>query len=335
MMSNYFSYFIQVILIITLIVILFLLARMVISMNKEKRITRFAIDALSNKPVSFFDRINNFYNRIVRKLSSLLRKSSLFVKYSNKYEKYIDQTAINRKNSIDFVSNKFLIAIMTVIITIISDVLRIHKVSILQLIVAFIIGFYILDVFLIIEHKRRLKIMEEDSLKAIIIMNNAFKSGRSIMQAIELVSQEITGPVADEFKKMYIDLTYGLDLETVFKRLSERVEIDEMKYVASSLIILNKTGGNVGRVFSSIEKGVFDRKKLKDELKATTALSEMVYKILVAMPLLIFIVIIIFSPTYFDPLFNTVIGKIVLVLILILYLLYIIIVKKVTKVKGL
>ena len=61
----------------------------------------------------------------------------------------------------------------------------------------------------------------------------------------------------------------------------------------------------------------------------------MVYKILVAMPILIFIVIYIFNPTYFNPLITTTIGKILLTLILAIYLLYILIVKKVTKMKDL
>ena len=49
--------------------------------------------------------------------------------------------------------------------------------------------------------------MENDLLQAIIIMNNAFKSGYSIMQAIYLVYTEMEGPISIEFKKMYMDIT--------------------------------------------------------------------------------------------------------------------------------
>ena len=63
---------------------------------------------------------------------------------------------------------------------------------------------------------------------------------------------------SEEFKKMYIDLTYGLELDVVFDRLSNRIKLDETKYMASSLVILNKTGGNIVKVFSSIERSFFE-----------------------------------------------------------------------------
>ena len=63
-------------------------------------------------------------------------------------------------------------------------------------------------------------------------------------------------------KKMYEDLEYGLEIEAVFKRFSLRVDLKEVKYITTSLTILNKTGGNIVDVFSSIEKTVFNNKKL-------------------------------------------------------------------------
>ena len=164
-------------------------------------------------------------------------------------------------------------------------------------------------------------------------MSNAFKSGRSIMQAVEFVSKELDGPVGEEFKKMYIDLNYGLDLEVVFDRMAKRINLEETRYMASSLVIINKTGGNIIKIFSSIEKSFFERKKLNDELKSVTALSQFVFKTLVTIPIIVFIMIYILNPTYFMPFINTLIGNIILTIIIFIYVLYIVIVKKVIKVK--
>ena len=153
------------------------------------------------------------------------------------------------------------------------------------------------------------------------------------MQAVKIVSEELDGPIAEEFNKVYIDLTYGLELDVVFERLSNRIKLEETKYMASSLVILNKTGGNVIQVFNSIEKSFFERKKLNDELKSVTALSNFVFKILIAMPFIIFIMIYVLNPTYFLPLYSTTIGRILLGLIIILYIIYIIIVKRIIKIR--
>ena len=153
------------------------------------------------------------------------------------------------------------------------------------------------------------------------------------MQAIEFVSKELDGPVSEEFKRMYIDLTYGLELEVVFERLANRINLDETKYMASSLVILNKTGGNVVKVFSSIERSFFERKKLNDELKSVTALSNFVFKILVAIPFIIFIMIYVLNPQFFAPFITTTIGNVLLGIIIIIYVIYIIVVKRVIKIR--
>ena len=92
-------------------------------------------------------------------------------------------------------------------------------------------------------------------------MSNAFKSGRSIVQAIELVILESDGRIKEEFKKIKVDLNYGLDYDVVFNRFAKRLNIEEAYYMSTSLIILNKTGGNIVEVFSSIERTLFDKKK--------------------------------------------------------------------------
>ena len=86
-------------------------------------------------------------------------------------------------------------------------------------------------------------------------------------------------------------------------------------------------------MFDSIEKSFFERKKLNDELKSVTALSNFVFKILVAIPFIIFIMIYILNPNYFLPLVTSGVGKLILGLIIVLYVLYIVIVRKVIKIR--
>lgn len=334
MENSVFFMIIQLLLITFLLLVVFYLIKIKNVLALEKRITRFSTVSITSKPLSFFDRLNLKYYNLIKKISKTLSKSKILIKYSKKYDKYLDKTKVIRDKAIDIISSKILISIIAFVITIVSDVLRGHSFSLLQVLIALVGGFFIPDIFLIINEKKKQKQIENDLFKAVLIMSNAFKSGRSIMQAVEIVSKELDGPISEEFKKMYIDLTYGLDLEVVFERLSNRIKLEETKYMASSLVILNKTGGNVIEVFSSIEKSFFERKKLNDELKATTALSSFVFKILVTIPFIIFTMIYILNPNYFTPLVTTNLGKVLLIIILLIYVLYIVIVKKLIKLKD-
>ena len=70
-----------------------------------------------------------------------------------------------------------------------------------------------------------------------------------------------------------------------------------MKYITSSLSILNKTGGNIIKVFSSVEKMLFNKRKLKQEMKSLTSSASMISKVLLFMPFVfvLFIFVLYFS----------------------------------------
>ena len=298
----------------------------------SKRLNNYTInnDIDSN---SFFDIIQNTYIKWRSMLSNRLKKSKSLVNYSLKYEKFIDKNKPGAMDKMDYVSTKFILSLLAIIILIISDVIQNREINFLQIVVAFSLGFFSLDIFLFSKRRYVNYLMENDLLKAITIMNNSFKSGRSIYETIHIVATEIDGPLKEEFILMERDLDYGLEIETVFQRFNKRVNLKEVGYITTSLTILNKTGGNIVSVFSSIEKTVFNNKKLQDELRNLSAASKALYRLLVVIPLIFILIIYILDPTYFMPLFSTPLGLVIISIIIIIYISYIIIVKKIIKLK--
>ena len=131
---------------------------------------------------------------------------------------------------------------------------------------------------------------------------------------------------------MYVDLTYGLSLEVVFKRFESRVKLDDVKYITTSLTILNETGGDIVKVFESVEKTFFNNRKLDDELKNLTAASKLLYYVLLFIPIVFVLFIYLLDSTYFNPLFTGGLGYLIIALILLLYISYIVVIKKIMKV---
>ena len=186
---------------------------------------------------------------------------------------------------------------------------------------------------MIVRSKRRIKLIQRDMLKAVMIMNNAFKSGKSTMQAVYIASRDLPSPINYEFKKIYKDMKYGLDASVVFDRFAKRVDIEEARYLASSLTILNKTGGNIVTVFSSIEKTLFDRKKLEEELKNLTSASNFVTKILLFVPIVFVLIIYMLNPEYFNPLFVSPLGYMLIIICIIMLAIYVYLLNKIMKVR--
>ena len=299
----------------------------------EKRFEKFALLSVHDSEKSFFDIVLGLFWNMIHFTSKKLTKSKVLSDYSKKYDKHIKYENRNSYTGMDYVSIKFFLGFSLIILYLITSMFQLIEVHTLNILLAFLIGFFVPDLFLQVEYQQRRKRVEEDLLKAIIMMNNAFKSGRNIMQAVEIVMTELEGPISDEFKKIYLDMTYGLSMEVVFDRFYHRVELDDAKYITSSLTLLNKTGGNIVKVFGSIERNFFDKKKLKQEMQSLTAASIFVFRVLCVLPFLFIMVIYFLNPSYFAPMFEVFLGRVLLVLIILLYVLYILVIKKVLEVK--
>jgi len=219
------------------------------------------------------------------------------------------------------------------VIAVISKALQSEIIKTYEMVIPFIFGFFVLDIVYFSKYKIFRRRIENDLLQAIIIMNNAFKSGRSITQAIELVTTELDGPIAKEFKKMVNELNLGLSIDVVFNRFSERVNLEEVTYLTASLSILNKTGGNIIKVFTSIEKSMFNKRKLRLEMQALTGSSRLIVYVLFLVPIFFVILVSLINPSYFTPFFTNPIGIILLMFMVLYYIVYVILVNKIMKVR--
>ena len=303
------------------------------SIKLEKRISRYSVKPIKDSSLSLLENISRKYKTVIIKLSKFLEKSVFIKKYSLHYEKYVGTIDKVYSRGIEYISNKIIISFIFLVIAFFSKTIQSEILSSYELVIPLTVGFFVPDLIYIYKYSVYRKQIENDLLQAIIIMNNAFKSGRSISQAVELVSNELEGPIAEEFKKMYLEISFGLSINVVFKRFSERVKLEEVTYLTASLSILNKTGGNIIKVFSSIEKSLFNKKKLKLELQSLTSSSKIIVYVLTFMPIAFIVFISIINPSYFEPLFTTEIGFILMALIITIYITYLIFIRKIMRVR--
>ena len=269
---------------------------------------------------------------LVKKNRKYLKRINYFNKKSKKYEKYIKYKHRDEIVAIDFITNKLIITLLFVLLAFLSSIFNDKGLTIVSLLVNLILGYYLLDIFLFFYYKRQTKLIDNELLRAIIVMNNAFKSGKSTLQALNIAASELPEPISDEFKKMYLDMKYGLSVDAVFDRFAKRVDLEEAVYLSSSLTILNKTGGNIVEVFSSIERTLFDKKKLNEELKNISASPNMIIKVLFIIPIVFVLIIYILNPNYFKPLFESTLGYMIIGIMVLMFIIYVVLLKRIMKI---
>ena len=325
--------FLQILLILIPIIVAIYLLRLSKTLSLERRLANFAITSVKDYEVSFFDKIGDVFWKIVRKLSKLFKHFVVLRRYALKYDKYIPSSKRNKREGIDYITVKFLLSFLVLLLGLITLIIHYKEFEGMILLFMVVVVFFLPDLCLRITFNQKRKRIENDLLKAIIIMNNAFGSGKNIMQAIQIVKTELDGPIQDEFEKIYLDITYGLSLDVVFNRFYERVKLEDAKYITSSLTLLNKTGGDIIKVFSRLEKSVLEKKNLRNELYSLTSSSRFVFHFLVCLPFVFALIIFFLNPTYFQPFISSSLGIFVLIIILSLYVIYIIAIRKILEVK--
>lgn len=320
---------IQIVAIFAVITIITFLIMLNNAVKLEKRITKYSIRR--SKKITNISIFDNWWNRYIKFVQKQRNKmSKLFPEMSKHYDKYVTD---GETKAIDYITHKVVIAGLFCLLVIVALAIEGKLVSLFNIVVSSLFGFYILDIILMINNIFKKKKIENQIHQAIIVMNNAFKSGKSTIQAVEIASLKLPKPINMEFKRMLQELQYGLSTDIVFDRFAKRVNIPEAEYLSSSLTILNKTGGNIINVFNSIERTMFDKKKLREELKNSTTVSNLVVKILLVVPILIVVIIYMLDPSYFEPFFESTLGYILLGIAFIMFIMYAYLLEKIVKVE--
>ena len=316
----------RIVLLILVIVALIAIYRIQRIIYLDKRLSDYSVHGMDDT-ISVMDRVGISY----RSFLSRFQNSDKLKKHADRYRKYV--VLGDNDHPVFFIIRKLIIGFGFTFLVVISSFLNGKFVSFFGIIFSFIFGYYLYDIYLYFYVKYKKKRIKNDMLRAVILMNNSFKAGKSIMQAVYIASEELPKAIGMEFRRIYQDMSYGLSADLAFQRFSKRVRLEEATYVASSLSILNQTGGNIVSVFNTIEKTLFDRKKLENDLKTSAAASNLVVKFLMVIPVVFVILIYAINPHYFDSLFSSFLGYFLLFIMWFMFIIYIYLLNKILKVR--
>lgn len=301
--------------------------------KKFNRTAKYSVQGIKENNKSLMDYFVSIYMSILKFVVNILKNSAVFKKQGEKYTKYVSLSNLNIKNGLTLIAHKIIFGLVFLIICSFSKAILKDIITFPEAIVIYIIGYYLLDIKYIILYKKYHKRLEEDLLESVVIMNNAFKVGASPEQAIKIVSEEMTGTMQQEYKQIYAEIKFGLSINDAFTRFSERLNLKEAEYIAASLNILNETGGDVVKIFDSIEKNLFNTRKIKNEYEALTGSPKLISNFLFILPVIFILLILMINIEYFNPLFQSKTGLFLIFLAGILYIVYIIIIKRIFKIR--
>jgi tight adherence protein B len=168
---------------------------------------------------------------------------------------------------------------------------------------------------------------EEQLPDAIETVVRGLKAGHAVSVAIASVGKNMPDPAGAEFRLTAAEMTYGLDLESAMTNLYARVGQPDLGLVALAVSIQSKTGGNLSEVLANLSRVIRERFKLRRKARALSSEGRFSALILSSMPVLLFCVIYILSPSYYsealrDSTSRSILGGAVLWMLLGNYIMY-------------
>jgi len=200
-------------------------------------------------------------------------------------------------------------------------------------IVSGVVGWTLPSFYIKSRIKKRMKLMNEQLGDAIAMMSNSLKAGYSFLQAVDIVAEEITGPVAEEFAIFKKEVSLGLNTEKALENLSGRVRSDDLDLVITAVMIQRQVGGNLAEVLDKIAETIRDRLRIKGELKAITAQGRVSGLVISLLPIVLCLIIYMINPAQMSLLFTRPLGIIMLVVAAVMEFTGIILIRRIVRVE--
>jgi len=162
--------------------------------------------------------------------------------------------------------------------------------------------------FVLFKRGQRFSKFEAELPDALDLMVSALRVGHSLNSALSLVSRECPDPVSTEFRICYDEQNYGLELRTAMGNLTTRVPLQDLRIVATAILIQKESGGNLAEVLEKTGHVIRERFRLKRQIMTHTAQGRLTGVILTLLPIVLGIALYFLSPDNMSLLWKRPIG---------------------------
>jgi len=193
--------------------------------------------------------------------------------------------------------------------------------------------FAVPNIIVDIKRRRRLKRYLNHFPEALEMFARSLRAGHSFTGAIQLVAQEMPDPIGPEFSKVFEEQNLGIPLRQALIGMTDRVDILDVKFFVTAILIQRETGGNLAEIIDKIAYVIRERFRVQGQLKIFTAQARMSGVILSLLPIGLAVLIGILNPKYLKPLWFDRTGRIMIAVAVTLQILGMLAIRKIIRIK--
>ncbi len=162
--------------------------------------------------------------------------------------------------------------------------------------------------WLLMRKRRRISQFVAAMPDAVELISRALRAGHGLASGLRLVAEEMKGPIADEFNRVFEEQNLGIPIEVALRNMADRIPVMDVRFFVIAVVIQRATGGDLAEVLDKIGRLIRQRFELFGHVKALTAEGRLSGAVLLAMPPALLAFLATVNYDYISTLFTTPVG---------------------------
>lgn len=176
---------------------------------------------------------------------------------------------------------------------------------------------------LIEERKWQLNLEFRDSL---LSLSSALNAGYSIENAFEQAVLDLKLMYDDdslivvEFEGMVNQIRMNITIEQILEDFAQRTDVEDVSIFSAVFTTAKRTGGDLIKIIRNTGNTIGDKIEIRREINTMITSKRFESKIMSVIPFGIILYLRIFSPGFLNPLYNNILGVIIMTILLMVYI---------------
>ena len=180
---------------------------------------------------------------------------------------------------------------------------------------------------------KRLDRIEQQLPDAMDLMGRALRAGHAFPTALKMVGDEMSDPIAAEFRVAFDEVNFGIAMPEALMNLATRVPSTDLRYFVIAVLIQRETGGNLSELLASISAIIRDRLKLMGQVKVLSAEGRMSAWVLGLLPFGAALMIQLTNPKFLEILYTDPGGRKMLAVVGVMMILGVLAMRKIINIR--
>ncbi len=188
-------------------------------------------------------------------------------------------------------------------------------------------------VWLLLKRKKRMNKFSQQLPEAMELLSRSLRAGHSLAAGFGLVGSEMQDPIGTEFGRAFDEQNLGLTLDEALEQMTVRVPNLDLRFFVTAVILQRQTGGDLSEILDKIGRLIRERFKLAGTIQALTGEGRLSGIVLLALPPVLFVVMLYLNYDYAMVLFRDDTGKKLLAFALVMQLIGALVIRKIINIK--